>query len=361
MTSFKYTLEPYRGSRTKHACPQCGKKTLTRYIDVESGEYLSDNCGRCDREVNCAYNYTPKQFYTDNGEGYVKDVSRTSPSSPSSPKVFIPLEILKKSRAGYPRNTFAMHLSTLFDDNTVNSLITSYHIGTSDGRWPGACLFWFIDINGRIHAGQVKLFKDGHTANYEANGEVKKATTFIHAILRNKLLPVPEWLDQYCQQEKKIGCLFGEHLLRLTSRPIAIVEAPATAIVASVYLPQFTWLAAGSLAYLTPQRCEVLKGRKVVLYPDLKAYDKWKSVADRLGFDCSNLLEENASVEDKAKGLDLRDYLERFSISDFVKPSAPYCETLKDGSQIWMSPKGFPLSWESDEEFKKHNWSYEAL
>jgi predicted RNA-binding Zn-ribbon protein involved in translation (DUF1610 family) len=48
----KYTLE--KGSR-KHHCPDCGKKTLVRYKDTQTGEYVPEQYGRCDREIKCSY------------------------------------------------------------------------------------------------------------------------------------------------------------------------------------------------------------------------------------------------------------------------------------------------------------------
>lgn len=338
---YKYTLEPYKGAKTRHICPQCNKKAFTRYIDTESLEYLGEHIGRCNREIHCGYHYKPAQYFLDNNLGYThpkKDVFGASFRSPCSQKTYIPLEILQKSRIAYNRNSFVTYLRTLFDARTVSKLIGDYHLGTSGAEWPGACIFWFIDIKGRIHAGQVKLFKpNGHTAEIEG----QKATTWIHSILKKKLTPIPSWLVQYCDQERKVSCLFGEHLIG--SKPIAIVEAPATAIVASEYLPHFTWLASGSLSYLNKQRCEVLKGKKVVLYPDLGAYNKWKAVADELGFDCSSLLEEIATDQDKERGLDLRDYLERININDFNKPK----EFALDGTPI--GPKGYPLSWDIEQ------------
>lgn len=69
-------------------------------------------------------------------------------------------------------------------------------------------------------------------------------------------------------------CLFGEHLLRDKAKPIAIVESEKTAIIASVYLPQFIWLAVGSLTNLNAEKCSVLKGRTVTLFPDLNGFEK---------------------------------------------------------------------------------------
>ncbi|MET6998710.1 DUF6371 domain-containing protein [Chitinophaga defluvii] len=246
-----------------------------------------------------------------------------------------------------------LYLLHLFGTDKTKELITTYHLGTSNSRWPGATVFWFIDINGNIRAGQVKLFDSaGHTAKHSnTNGEQKSCTSWVHTIFKYKQemekLPVPGWLIDYQKQGNYVSCLFGEHLLKGNqAKPVAIVEAPATAIVASVYLPQFIWLAAGSLSYLTVERCKVLKGRPVYLFPDIskdgKAYDLWSRKAKELThittFIVSDLLEQAATKAERLKGLDLRDYLTRFDFRLFqdikktfkIDPQPDYLLTLND-------------------------------
>ena len=58
-----------------------------------------------------------------------------------------------------------------------------------------------------------------------------------------------------------------------------------------------------------------LKGREVILFPDLGGYEKWCIKADeiKLFVECeikvSKILEEIATVEQRSKGLDIADYM----------------------------------------------------
>ena len=122
----------------------------------------------------------------------------------------------------------------------------------------------------------------------------------------------------------KVSCLFGEHLLNADpQKPVAIVEAPATAITSSFYFPEFIWLATGSLSYLTRERCRALRGRSVVLFPDLGGFDKWTQIAitmkDLFTIKVADFLEKIATSEERKNGLDLRDYLTRYPVEAFRK------------------------------------------
>ncbi len=60
----RYELERYKGMRSRYECPVCHHKgVFVRYIDTETGLYLSPEVGRCNREDKCGYHYTPKQYF----------------------------------------------------------------------------------------------------------------------------------------------------------------------------------------------------------------------------------------------------------------------------------------------------------
>jgi hypothetical protein len=119
-------------------------------------------------------------------------------------------------------------------------------------------------------------------------------------------------------------CLFGEHLLIDKTKPVAIVESEKTAVIASIFLPQFVWVAAGSLTSLNAEKCSILKGRTVILFPDLNGFDKWSSKAKELShlaiFTVSDLLERKASKAERKQGFDLADYLIKYDYKAFALP-----------------------------------------
>lgn len=296
MDSYRYILEPYKGMKTRYTCPACShKKSFTRYIDTETGQYLDYHVGRCNREVKCGYHFTPRQYGQDNP--MPKPIPRKPEPpvhTPTTSITYIHPRMYEASMQHYENNHFVQYLLSRFGHETTLHLISRYNIGTSR-HWPGATVFWQVDSQNRIRSGKIMLY------NPATGKRVKEP--FSHITWVHTALKLPDF------QLKQ--CFFGEHLLGTTTLPIAIVESEKTAIIASVYLPHLTWLAAGSLNNLTPEKCQILKNKEVYLYPDLNAYDKWVSKAKELGsitnFVVSDVLERFGSAEERVKGLDLGD------------------------------------------------------
>ena len=116
-------------------------------------------------------------------------------------------------------------------------------------------------------------------------------------------------------------CLFGEHLLIDKTKPVAIVESEKTAIISSIYFPQFIWLAFGGIGF-NIDKCNVLKGRTVTLFPDLNGFEKWNNKAKELShlanFTVSDLLERKANEVERKQGFDFADYLIKFDYKAFT-------------------------------------------
>lgn len=69
-TENRFVLERYRsGGSNRYVCPQCGrKKCFTRYVDLETGKYVADECGKCNHTASCGYHYPPRQYFHDHPE-----------------------------------------------------------------------------------------------------------------------------------------------------------------------------------------------------------------------------------------------------------------------------------------------------
>jgi hypothetical protein len=332
MSEHRYILEK---SSKKHLCPDCSKRRFVPYIDTQMGEYLPEQYGRCDRESKCSYHLNP---YSDGYAKMIRDQEQGRQTSwkpqplervkKELPKpVFIPDEILSQTRGGYEQNIFIQNLLTNvafpFEVQDIERVISHYHLGTvQNGYRAGATTFPYIDKSGNVRAIQVKQFdKDNHTTG----------TDFLHSIIekhhtRNNE-PLPEWIEPYNNNYLKVSCLFGEQLLsKYPCNPIALVEAPKTAVYGTLYngFPEqpkdLLWLAVFNLSSLNFEKCRALQGRDVFLFPDLskdgKAFELWSKKAEEIQkqlpntrFRVSDLLEQLAPEKDKADGKDIADYL----------------------------------------------------
>lgn len=403
MEKFRAALDP---TPKKFPCPQCGKKTFVRYIGRDGG-YLPEEYGRCDREQKCGYHTRPKAkpltayfasgAVTDhsekalkiiqNGKGYFIPkaavceitqkglfiaayfadkiqndliIDRAAEREFSAvigsnwqplkkyeePKpVFFDRGEFEKTLSGYEKNTFICNLLKNipypFPADAVKKVIEHYYLGTvGRGYKEGAITFPFIDINGNIRAVQAKEFdQSNHTT----------ATTFLHAILKRNGTDAG-WIQQYSDQEKKITCLFGEHLLkRFPHNPVALVEAPKTAVYGTLYfgMPQspkdLIWMAVYNKSSFSLEKLKVLEGRDVLVFPDLSknggTFQEWKTKADQfqreikgVKFIFSDLLERYASQEQRELGADLADILIKLNWKDFrpKKTKKQYQEYTKE-------------------------------
>jgi hypothetical protein len=301
--------------KTRYSCPSCQQhKVFIRYINTETGEHLNEIVGRCNRESSCTYHYTPKQYFEENNISFDKPQQhrqqRVFQLPPPKLISFVSVGVFTASLQSHESNNFVKYLISLFGVEVTKALIEKYFIGTSK-HWNGATVFWQIDKDYQVRTGKIMLYSP------TTGKRVKEPFNHINWI--HTALKMPNYeLKQ---------CLFGEHLLNDSSKAIAIVESEKTAIIASVYLPHFIWLAVGSLTNLTAEKCKVLLGRTVYLYPDLNGFEKWSSKAKELShlakFIVSDLLERHASDEERKQGLDLADYLIRFDYKDFIEPEPP--------------------------------------
>ena len=304
----RYVLERYKpGGSNRFVCPQCGKKkSFTRYIDRETGEYVGEECGKCDHEASCGYHYPPREYFRDHpGKGWHADNvngkpllglsrshSRYSYSSGGQPMEqerhqteFIDITWAVKSMQR--TSTFRRWLEQLAQKDTclsqqkdisgeerLRQVLADYYVGGTAKdivlggiNYGPAVVFWLIDEQGRAHDAKLMAYKtDGHrVANY--------GNSMRSVCMKSHVGP------QLVETEK---VLFGLHLLpRYPDKPVAIVESEKSAIICACRYPEYVWLATGGCGNLKKALLQPLKGRRVTVFPDSGVYEKWKDCMAR--------------------------------------------------------------------------------
>ena len=188
----------------------------------------------------------------------------------------------------------------------------------------GGVIFWQIDHEGRVHDGKVMYYQtDCHRCKDEEH-----RPTWVSAILKHRD-PFPG------APHATSHCFFGLHQLcseqdaqqnschSWSKKMIVIVEAEKTAFVLSERYPQYTWLAAGGLGEVQPDKFRPLRGRRVIMMPDTDpdgtAFSRWHEAAravmqsafweDSPPIHVSAFLELNATTDQKRRKIDLLDYV----------------------------------------------------
>ena len=222
----------------------------------------------------------------------------------------------------------------------------------------GGVIFWQIDQEERVHDGKVMYYQP------DCHRDKGRNPTWVSALLRRRN-PFPD------SPHETSHCFFGAHLISpLNERlfrppltppnsggetaiavmegqggrslsadehftplhhregqggrsPIAVVEAEKTAVILSERYPEYVWLAAGGLGEVQVDKFRPLRGHKVIMFPDTDpegvAYNRWYEAAERVmqqpfwedspPIRVSNVLERHASPEQKARKIDLVDFL----------------------------------------------------
>ena len=310
-------LQPYRGKVTRLSCPACGdKNSFTIYLNGDTQEPIHPTVGICNHVSSCGYHYPPGQYFKDHPE-LRKDAVQSASNrpisyssnplfapkpavSPTEPPGLIPFSYVEKS-AGY-RSHFVRFLCEFMTEEQIREIGENYALGATRNN---EVIFWQIDISGKVRTGKIMLYnpQTGKRIKHESG-----AINWVH----NKLKYAKQLPDNF----NLIQCFFGEHLMKIYPlKTVAIVESEKTAIIASIVFPDLIWLSCGNLNGLSVEKCRVLKGKNVILFPDLKVFDIWSKKAAEIQKECnckikmSNMLENLASEDDKKQGLDIADFL----------------------------------------------------
>ena len=319
MSGHPFILEAYKGKATRHTCPQCGEPhKFTRYVVAATGQPIADHIGRCDRECNCGYHYTPKQYFADGGTRPADGIAwQRMPEPPPRPPYLHDRAEVRALLAHPERNTLSAYWQERIGADRWDEVAKAYALGTwQDGRLAGAAVYWQVDIHGNVKAGKIMQY-DPYTGK---RSKEERTTSWVH-FMRTR---------QSAGELNVEQCLFGEHLLKSwpMDHPVAVVESEKTAMIAAALVPSVLWLATGAKGEFKQAKLQALTGRKVLAYPDLSpnsaTYYEWKERAEAMkplfaSIHVADILEAMATAKDMEEGLDIGDHLLR---SDVDTPKA---------------------------------------
>ncbi|MCK0130396.1 DUF6371 domain-containing protein [Flavobacteriaceae bacterium F08102] len=307
---YRYNLDK---SSKKYHCPNCNKKTFVRYFDNEKKEYLPNEIGRCDRENKCGYHTAPKGNYIKTYE-----VKYTTPP----PISYHSYTLVSHCGRNYKHNNFVQFLKNIFTIDEVKTVILKYLIGTSK-FWDGATVFWQIDNNKNVRHGKVMLY------NIKTGKRLKNASgnafiTSVRSLLK---------LNNFNLKQ----CLFGLHLInKKASQTIGIVESEKTAVIMSLFKPNYVWLATGSKHGFKYEMLKPIISYNIIAFPDKGEYNDWQSKAMELN-DYGFKIKVSRFIEDSnhVNGTDLADiYLEQIRTSKKPKTVTTITNTSTNFSRV---------------------------
>ena len=312
----RYHLQKYAGISSRHTCPACERpRCFTLYID-DNGNILHPTVGRCDHESSCGYHRTPRQYFHDHPEHrhFVIPSERSESRNlhhdrhPRPDRVspgVIPQNLIPPPSA---TNHLITYLKTMIPSSAIDRIIADYRLASTPDQ---AIIFLQIDQDNQCRTGKIMQYNPA-TGHRIKDPNKPGRINWLHSVLkRRKQLP-PDW--QLTQ------CLFGEHLLpQHQDKTIALVESEKTAIICSAMMPQYLWLATGGKSGLTSERLSSLKGRKIIVFPDIDAFKDWQQkifTFPHLDIRISRLLEDNATPADRAAHIDLADWILKYLETD---------------------------------------------
>ena len=192
-----------------------------------------------------------------------------------------------------------------------------YQLGKSRS---GRCIFWMIDRQGRV--------RDGHIGDQWVSEMLKARAPQL----------LGHWHAEHClfglvltdnvkiQKCKNATTAVVESertdnvkMQKCKNATIAVVESERSAVILSELFPEHLWMASVYPANLSARLLEPLKGCQVTLFPrtdeDGETFLAWLAVAEEarreygLDVTVSSILEDNATEEQKARHIDLVDFL----------------------------------------------------
>lgn len=329
------------------------RKTGARYTalcpfheDRHDGNFIVYPKGNCYRCFTCDAKGGPVEFLLKHGKMSFPDAIRwlgkkynidvddlpldytpppPRPTPPPLPKLELPKEWVRRTMS--MKSTLTEWLPTIPWDSAqrhrINEALWLYCVG---GWKDGRTVFWMIDDQGVPRSAKLMQYLQNGHRDKEAH---------------------PGWIynqdgcRQICNPDDHeiVKPLFGMHLLnRYPNATVHIVESEKTAVLMAIAYGNHAtqvWMACGGAENLNREKLSpiIKQDRRIILYPDRDAIDRWKLKAEQLRYDRE--LVDTAPVtkwwkpEDGEKA-DIADVVIRMTIENANQPHTNIDTIMQD-------------------------------
>lgn len=276
MTDYRYQYQP----RKKYVCPNCGQKTLKRFVDTTTNQLCTEQYGVCERIFNCGYEKRPAS----------EKIEREPIYRPPKIPFYFKSEIMEATLNHYENNVLFNFLCKKFDPEKVRDTFNRYKIGTNE--W-GDTVFWQITRSGEIVAGK--------RIQYFSNGKRNKAkgASWLH------------WSNGFIEEQHELNqTLFGSHLINDLVKTIFVVESEKTALICDIAKTKsdVIFLACGGMQNLgLVAKIKINENQKIYLLPDTDSNEIWGDKIKKLQLNAEVMIIE--PLQKLQKGSDIADLI----------------------------------------------------
>ena len=274
MNDYRYAYQP----RRKYVCPNCGHKTLKRFVDTTTNQLCAEQYGVCERIFNCGYERRPA----------TEKVERDPVYQPPKIPFYFKAETMTETLNRYENNVLFNFLCKKFEHSKVRQTFDRYKVGTND--W-GDTVFWQVTKSGRIVAGKkIQYFSNGKRNKARGASWLHNSNGFDFAT------------------HELAQTLFGSHLINDTVKTIRVVESEKTALIADIVKrdENCLFLATGGLQNLGLV-ANINHPAKVLCIPDNDCNQIWQDKINKLNLKCE--IEIIPKLQQMPKGSDLADLI----------------------------------------------------
>lgn len=238
----------------KMDCPWCGGRSRFTPVIDEDGNIL-EGYGRCDRINSCeVLERYPNKSAEKRGQPF-----KPLPPSPRKQSHYLTGIAHALDKA----NVFTRWIVKRYGFDAYIEVNKRFQILTIDHDGFEWVVWLQTDVKGNIHTGKMMRYEI-------KNNEPKRVKTGYHMNWLHSALLSDEDKRSFTYTQTLFG---STALTRYPNRTVCVVESEKTAVIATIYFPNFVWVAVGGASNLVAYNnsCSImapLKNRKVILFPD---------------------------------------------------------------------------------------------